>query len=88
MINEHMNSYYCVKKTLCEVLFKSVSFQPLKYSQEGSILYPPPPLLSFPRLFNSELLGCLPHSKYIRGAPTTNVPEIKTKVPTYKEKHD
>lgn len=45
MIKVHMNLYYCVN--LCEVLFKSVLFQPLKYSQEGSILLedviPPPP---------------------------------------------
>lgn len=60
--------YYCVKENLCEVLFKSVSIQPLSIFEKGAgkIVYPPPHhhLLSFPRLFNSELLGCLPHSKY------------------------
>lgn len=67
-----------------------VSLEPLKYSQKGSILLediipPPSPPLSFPRLFNSELLGCLSHS--IRGAPTANVPKSKRKY-LLTRKHD
>lgn len=35
--------YYCVKENLCEVLFKSVSIQPLNIFEKGAgkIVYPP-----------------------------------------------
>lgn len=84
----YMNSYYCVKENLCEVMFSVIRTPKLFPKREHYIrryYTPPSPPLSFPRLFNSELLGCLSHS--IRGAPTANVPKSKRKY-LLTRKHD